>query len=59
LVSVISITDLTKVGREIVANTFSPFETWLVIAAIYFAITFILSIIGRRVENRMKKQGGM
>ena len=59
LVSVISITDLTKVGREIVANTFSPFETWLVIAAIYFSITFIMSIIGRRIESRMKKQGGM
>ena len=59
LVSVISITDLTKVGREIVANTFSPFETWLVIAAIYFSITFTLSIIGRKIENRMKQQGGM
>ena len=59
LVSVISITDLTKVGREIVANTFSPFETWLVIAAIYFGITFTLSIIGRKIENRMKQQGGM
>ena len=59
LVSVISITDLTKVGREIVANTFSPFETWLVIAAIYFGITFTLSVIGRKIENRMKKQGGM
>ena len=59
LVSVISITDLTKVGREIVANTFSPFETWLVVATIYFAITFTLSIIGRKLENRMKKQGGM
>ncbi len=59
LVSVISITDLTKVGREIVANTFSPFETWLVVAAIYFAITFSLSIIGRKLENRMKQQGGM
>ncbi|NOX14955.1 MAG: amino acid ABC transporter permease [Epsilonproteobacteria bacterium] len=59
LVSVISITDLTKVGREIVANTFTPFETWLVVAAIYFSITFSLSIIGRKLENRMKKQGGM
>jgi polar amino acid transport system permease protein len=59
LVSVISITDLTKVGREIVANTFTPFETWLVIAAIYFSITFTMSIIGRKVENRMKQQGGM
>ena len=59
LVSVISITDLTKVGREIVANTFSPFETWLIIAAVYFAITFLLSVLGHKIEMKMKKQGGM
>lgn len=59
LVSVISITDLTKVGREIVANTFSPFETWLIIAAMYFAITFLLSAFGHNIESKMKKQGGM
>jgi polar amino acid transport system permease protein len=59
LVSVISITDLTKVGREIVANTFSPFETWLIVAAMYFAITAILSLIGNRIEKRMSSQGGM
>lgn len=59
LVSVISITDLTKVGREIVANTFSPFETWLIIAAVYFSITFLLSVLGHKIEMKMKKQGGM
>lgn len=59
LVSVISITDLTKVGREIVANTFSPFETWLIIAAVYFMITFLLTVLGHKIENKMKKQGGM
>lgn len=59
LVSVISITDLTKVGREIVANTFSPFETWLIIAAVYFCITFLLSLLGHKIEMKMKKQGGM
>ncbi len=59
LVSVISITDLTKVGREIVANTFSPFETWLIVAAMYFAITSILSYVGHRWEKRMKLKGGM
>ena len=46
LVSVISITDLTKVGKEIVANTFSPFETWIVIALLYLCITSILSYVG-------------
>ena len=59
LVSVISITDLTKVGREVVANTFSPFETWLVIAAVYFSITFLLTALGHKIETRMKQQGGM
>ena len=59
LVSVISITDLTKVGREIVANTFSPFETWLIVALMYFAITSILSFVGHRWEKRMKLKGGM
>ena len=59
LVSVISITDLTKVGREIVANTFSPFETWLIVAAMYFAITSILSFTGHRWEKKMKLKGGM
>jgi len=59
LVSVISITDLTKVGREIVANTFSPFETWIIVAAMYFAITSILSYAGHRWEKKMKLKGGM
>ena len=59
LVSVISITDLTKVGREIVANTFSPFETWIVVALMYLCITFSLSYLGHVLEKRMKAKGGM
>ncbi len=59
LVSVISITDLTKVGREIVANTFSPFETWLTVAALYLMLTSILSFIGHKWEKRMKAKGGI
>jgi len=59
LLSVISITDLTKVGREIVANTFSPFETWLIVAAMYFCITAVLSLIGSRLEKKMENSGGM
>ncbi|WP_044417253.1 amino acid ABC transporter permease [Halarcobacter anaerophilus] len=59
LVSVISITDLTKVGKEIVANTFSPFETWIVVALLYLTITSTLSLIGHRIEKRMAAKGGM
>lgn len=59
LVSVIAITDLTKVGREIVANTFSPFETWIVIAIVYLSLTSVLSYIGYRLEKKLASQGGM
>lgn len=59
LVSVISITDLTKVGKEIVANTFSPFETWIVVALLYLSITSTLSLIGHRIEKKMAAKGGM
>jgi polar amino acid transport system permease protein len=59
LVSVISITDLTKVGREIVANTFSPFETWIIVAAMYFCITALLAYLGGLWEKKLEASGGM
>ncbi|MDR2789638.1 MAG: amino acid ABC transporter permease [Campylobacteraceae bacterium] len=58
LVSVIAITDLTRVGREIASQTFNAFEAWITIAGIYLIITFTLSIIGSRIEARMKERGG-
>ena len=59
LVSVISITDLTKVGREIVSNTFSPFETWIVVALVYLTITSTMSYMGHKLEKKMALKGGM
>jgi polar amino acid transport system permease protein len=58
LVSVIAITDLTRVGREIASQTFNAFEAWITVAGIYLIITFTLSVIGNRIEHKMKKQGG-
>jgi len=59
LVSIISITDLTKVGREIVANTFSPFETWIIVAGMYFCITATLAYLGGIWEKKLETSGGM
>lgn len=53
LVSVISITDLTKAGREVVASTFSPFEVWFTVAALYLVLTSALSYLVQRLERRM------
>ncbi|WP_281648015.1 amino acid ABC transporter permease [Parendozoicomonas sp. Alg238-R29] len=52
LVSVISITDLTKAGREVVSSTFSPFEVWLSVALLYLVITGVLSFVVRRLERK-------
>ncbi|GAB6280048.1 MAG: hypothetical protein STSR0007_00980 [Thermovirga sp.] len=43
LVSVISVVDLTLIGKNLVATTFRSIEIWTFIAAIYFCMTFTLS----------------
>lgn len=53
LVSVMALTDLTKAGREVVSATFSPFEVWFTVAALYLVLTGTLSFLVRRLERRM------
>lgn len=53
LVSVMALTDLTKAGREVVASTFSPFEVWFTVAAMYLLLTGSLSYLVRRMEKRL------
>lgn len=53
LVSVIAITDLSKAGREVVSSTFSPFEVWFTVAAMYLVLTASLSYAVRRLERRL------
>lgn len=53
LVSVISITDLTKAGREVVSGTFAPFEVWFTVALLYLVLTGSLSWMVNQLEIRM------
>ncbi|MBI2384356.1 MAG: ABC transporter permease subunit [Gammaproteobacteria bacterium] len=53
LVSVMALTDLTKAGREVVSSTFSPFEVWFTVAAMYLLLTGGLSWLVRRLEKGM------
>jgi polar amino acid transport system permease protein len=55
LVSTIAIYDLTMQGQAIVAETFLVFEVWLVVAAIYLAITISLSALVHVMEKRLKR----
>lgn len=53
LVSVIAVTDLTYVAKNIVTTTFRAFEVWLAIAVFYFVLSFGLSLAVRKLEKRM------
>ena len=55
LVSVIAITELTKSGREAITTSFSTFEIWFCVAALYLVINLPLSHIASRLERRLGK----
>jgi len=50
LVSTIAIYDLTMQGQQIIAETFLTFEIWFTVAAIYLAVTMLLSILVKYLE---------
>lgn len=53
IVSLISIQDLTFLGNEVAATTTRLFETWIVIAVLYFLLCWTLSRLFARLEARM------
>jgi polar amino acid transport system permease protein len=54
IVSVIAVFDLTNEGRNVIADTFMTFEIWLVVAALYLAVTIPMSLGVRLLERRLK-----
>ena len=53
LVSVINYTDLTRAGKIVNSQTHTPLATYLVVAALYFLISYPLSLLGRWYERRL------
>jgi polar amino acid transport system permease protein len=53
IVSLISIQDLTFLGNEVAATTTRLFETWIVVAVLYFLLCWTLSRVFARLETRM------
>ena len=52
IVSVIAVAELTTIGRNIISDTYMSFEIWFTIAAVYMAVTLILSFGVSLVEKR-------
>jgi len=58
LVSLVTIHDLMHEGQKIISVSYRSLEIYLVIAAIYWIMTSVTTLILRRIELRMKA-GGM
>ncbi len=54
LVSIIAVSDLMRVGREISGRTVRPFETFTLVAFLYLAMTLPLTLLVRYMERRLK-----
>lgn len=54
LVSIIGLRELTRAGREFYSSTFADFQTWLVVAAYYLAMTVLLTRLSGALERRLR-----
>lgn len=55
LASAVSFVDLTRAGQLINNSTFQPFLTFTIVALIYFALCYPLSVLSQRLEKRMAR----
>src|SRR6202158_219816 len=57
LVSTIAVADLLYQGQMITAATYRPLEVYTMVAALYFAVLFPLTLAAQGVERRMARDG--
>jgi polar amino acid transport system permease protein len=55
LASVVSIQELTFMGRQVIVATRYIFETWITVALMYLTLTLSLSLLVARLEKRMRQ----
>lgn len=55
IVSVISIEELTFQAQQLMTTTYRSFEIWTLVLAMYFALTFLCSLIVRKLELTLSR----
>ncbi|MEZ7195470.1 amino acid ABC transporter permease [Pseudodesulfovibrio karagichevae] len=55
IVSVISIEELTFQAQQLMTTTYRSFEIWILVLAMYFALTFLCSLIVRKLELALSR----
>ncbi len=54
LVSVVGISEITRLGREVVIRTNEPFVVFSLLALTYFAVCFVLETAARKLEVKAR-----
>ena len=54
LVGIIGIVELYRTGQTLVSDTFLPFEIWTAVSLLYIAIVFLIDLIVRLIERRLR-----
>jgi His/Glu/Gln/Arg/opine family amino acid ABC transporter permease subunit len=54
LVSVMALTELTRVGQQIEASTFMPMQTYVMVGLFYLVMTTVIVFISSRIERRLE-----
>jgi polar amino acid transport system permease protein len=57
LVSVLAITELTRVSQLIYTRTFRAFEVYLAAGALYFGRIYTVTLLSRYLENQFQVVG--
>lgn len=55
IVSVISIEELTFQGQQLMTTTYRSFEVWTTVLVMYFILTFLCSLVVRKLELAMQR----
>lgn len=55
LISVISITELTRTGNLIYYRTSRPFEVYLTLGLFYFVMTYTVALLAKQIERKGKR----
>lgn len=59
LASVLGVADVTQLGKVYASGSFRFFETYNIVAYVYLVLTISLSIMLRRIENRLRRTDAM
>jgi ABC-type amino acid transport system permease subunit len=54
LAAIIGVFELTRAAQETIERTFRSFEIYLLAAAIYFCLSYPLSLLAQRAEARLQ-----